>query len=280
MTTENPLISIVVAVYNRAGTLRQCLESIVNQSLSNIEVIVIDGGSTDGSVEIIREYEDKIRYWSSEPDDGIYDAWNKALLYAVGDWICFVGSDDYFRSTTVLEELCKFIKIQDSELDFIYSNVMLVTESGQDLFVNGPRWADVNRQLLRGMIVPHPAMLHHRRTFHQGGFDKSYRIAGDYEFFLREVQTDKVAFAENVTSISMRQGGISSQQGNYRRSLMEVRRAQKKYGHNVAHPLWYVDFFLSEVRNLVFHLFGEKISNQMIDFARRTLGKPEYWSRL
>ena len=89
-----PMISVIVAVYNGQATLKQCLDSVTQQTYENTELIVIDGGSTDGTVDLLRANQEKIAYWISEPDRGIYNAWNKALTQARGDWICFLRSEE------------------------------------------------------------------------------------------------------------------------------------------------------------------------------------------
>ena len=93
--TSWPKISIIVAVYNSKKTLQRCIDSVFSQTYPHKELIIIDGGSTDGTVDILRANNDKITYWKSEPDNGIYQAWNKALDHAKSDWICFLGADDY-----------------------------------------------------------------------------------------------------------------------------------------------------------------------------------------
>ena len=97
-----PLISVVTAVFNCKSTLQQCLDSVAQQTYAHIELIVIDGGSTDGTVELIQANAQRIAYWISEPDRGIYNAWNKALAKATGDWICFLGTDDYLLDAQVM----------------------------------------------------------------------------------------------------------------------------------------------------------------------------------
>ncbi|MEQ1667696.1 MAG: glycosyltransferase [Sulfuriferula sp.] len=90
---STPLISIIIAVYNGKATLQQCIDSVVQQTYSNKELIIIDGGSKDGTVELLEENRNKFSYWESEPDRGIYNAWNKGLTQAKGEWICFLGAD-------------------------------------------------------------------------------------------------------------------------------------------------------------------------------------------
>jgi glycosyltransferase involved in cell wall biosynthesis len=92
------MISVIVAVFNGAKTLQQCIDSVAGQTYPHKELIVIDGGSIDGTREILEGDATKLAYWVSEPDRGIYHAWNKALARARGDWICFLGADDYLWS--------------------------------------------------------------------------------------------------------------------------------------------------------------------------------------
>src|SRR4051812_43794117 len=100
-----PRISVITAVLNGDRHLEHCILSVASQTYPNIEFIVIDGGSTDGSVEIIRRHEHRIRYWVSEPDKGIYDALNKGIRASTGDWVCVLGSDDFLYDEHVLQRL-------------------------------------------------------------------------------------------------------------------------------------------------------------------------------
>lgn len=277
---EQKLISVVIAVYNRAQTLEQCLTSLFAQSFQQFEVVVIDGGSSDGTVDVIRRHQAKLDYWISEPDEGIYDAWNKALTQVKGEWVCFIGSDDYLRDNLVFEKLAVHLAEVKPSTDFLYSKVVLVNDHGEDLSVTGRPWSKSFKSLLRGMSVPHPAMMHRASLFKRDNFEKTYRIAGDYAFFLKHARENNVAFASNVTSICMRQSGISSQQGNFRIALMECRRAQKSLGYTIPSMGWLTDKILSESRNLAFLLLGERRARRAVDLARAMFGMPKYWTRI
>ena len=105
-------ISVVTVSYNAVSTIEDTIKSVVNQTYDNIEYIIIDGGSTDGTVDIIKKYSDKISYWISEPDKGIYDAMNKGILAATGCYVCFIGADDTFFSNTSLSDVEEKLDIQ------------------------------------------------------------------------------------------------------------------------------------------------------------------------
>ena len=107
---SQPLFTIIIAVFNGAKTLQQCIDSVAQQSYPNKQLIIIDGGSTDGTVELLQANDQSISYWVSEPDAGIYNAWNKGLKQANGEWICFLGADDYFYQVSLGKRLNNDLK--------------------------------------------------------------------------------------------------------------------------------------------------------------------------
>ena len=117
-----PLISVVTVVYNGAATLEQTIRSVLGQTYGNVEYIIIDGGSTDGTLDIIRKYGDRIDFWQSGPDGGIYDAMNKGLHHINGDWYIFLGSDDRFYGYNTIKETVPYLR--DNKI--IYGDVILV----------------------------------------------------------------------------------------------------------------------------------------------------------
>ena len=117
------LISVVTVCYNAADTIEKTMLSVLNQTYHDIEYIIIDGGSTDGTVEIIRKYADRIAYWVSEPDKGIYDAMNKGIKVATGEWINFMNAGDEFVDANVLDKL--FFAKTVANVDVIYGNTLM-----------------------------------------------------------------------------------------------------------------------------------------------------------
>lgn len=124
---NNPLISVVTVSYNAVSTIEQTILSVINQTYPHIEYIIIDGGSTDGTVDIIKKYADKIAYWVSEPDKGIYDAMNKGIKVATGEWINFMNSGDcLYRNDTIEKILNK--SSTTNNVSIIYGKTMKIFE--------------------------------------------------------------------------------------------------------------------------------------------------------
>lgn len=132
-------ISIIIATWNAAKTLRRCLDSIVPQLTNETELILVDGGSKDDTNKIIDSYGDKIAVHISEPDKGIYDAWNKGVIHAHGDWIMFIGADDRLAQNALVEYL-DFINKQNLEYDLISSKRKMVTMDDKDIYEVGSCW--------------------------------------------------------------------------------------------------------------------------------------------
>jgi glycosyltransferase involved in cell wall biosynthesis len=255
--------SIVIAVLNGAETLSRCLESIIFQSNTQWELIVMDGGSTDGSVSIIRRYEDHITFWESQPDRGIYHAWNKALKHARGEWVCFLGADDFFWNAQVLSNLSPHLEAAPVRgVKIIYGRVVKMDAQGKRIKVLGRPWPKIRWSMLHGMPLhlPHPGLMHHRSLFDDFGlFDETFRIAGDYEFLLRGLQTNNTLFVENLITLGSRVGGIAD--GSGLKTNLETARARKKHGLKRFSWVWTAVFMRACVRTL-WHKFQKKQHKQ------------------
>ena len=281
--TNFPRISVIIAVFNRQSTLQQCLDSIAQQVYKNVEIIVIDGGSTDNSIGILEKNDSFIDYWVSEPDRGVYSAWNKALRKASGDWICFLGADDYLWDTNVLTKMVDQLCRVDKETSLVYGQVMLLTASGESLYPIGRAWPDINGQLQKMMCIPHPGAMHRKSFFDDNGFfDESYTISGDYELLLRGFSKGeaKIAFVLNLIIVGMRHGGLSSDPKNSLLAMWEVRRAQKKYIKGLPGRTWLLGLVRVYLRSLAWRLLGEVAGKKVMDIGRRIKGLPPYWSKV
>jgi len=201
-------VSVVVAVRDGAATLRQCLDSILAQEGSTLELIVVDGLSTDTTPEIIASYSDARIVSIREADAGIYDAWNKALGVARGEWCAFLGSDDSFASAASLASLVEVARLPGRAPTFVYGGVRMV--GAVEEYVSHPELRDPIAHLRRGLMLPHPGSLHCRRTLLAcGGFDASYRIVGDRPAVLRLARLGEVRRCDAIVT-DARVGGMSS----------------------------------------------------------------------
>lgn len=277
---HTPVISVIIAVFNAADTLDKCLASILAQSYPEVQLIVMDGGSSDGSVDIIREYSDAIAYWESMPDRGIYHAWNKALRHASGDWVCFLGADDYFWSDDTLEILARHLAALPLDTRLAYGQAAVVNSRDEVLYLNGMDWSLAGRRFHDCMSIPHPGLLHRKSLFAAHGmFDERYRIAGDYEFLLRELPRGTARFLPGIVSVGVRAGGISRRPGNILLQLREARLAQKAHGYPYPGRNWLLSMAKAHARNLLWRLAGEKTTRKLFDLGRRLLGLPPFWTR-
>ncbi len=277
-----PLISIIVAVYNGSETLQQCIGSVINQTYSNRELIVIDGCSTDKTIDLLVLNQKNLSYWISEPDRGIYDAWNKGLKHATGDWIIFLGSDDYFYNERVLEDLVPFLPIVPSTIRIIYGQVMIVSKAGQALYKIGQPWYTIKKKFRQIMCIPHTGTFHHHSLFKlHGKFDESYRIAGDYEFLLRELKYSDAFFIEGCIVAAMRVGGIGSDPSNSIQVMCETRRAARKHGMFLPGWPWITAMINIYFKSALWIFLGDRRSRKLLDFARKVIKKkPPYWTKI
>ncbi|MEK6780170.1 MAG: glycosyltransferase family 2 protein [Bacteroidota bacterium] len=200
-----PLISVITAVYNCKNTIERTIISIITQNCTEFEYIIVDGGSTDGTLDILRKYQNRISILISEPDNGIYNAWNKGVKVASGEWICFIGSGDSLYPDTLLKYQ-RYILLNGGCM-YISSKVNL-QKNGNIVRVIGQPW--IWPKFLRYMTVAHVGSMHHKSLFEQYGlFDESYKITGDYEFLLRPGKNLSAGFFPEIT-VEMELGGISN----------------------------------------------------------------------
>lgn len=266
-------ISIVIATYNAGRVLRDCLRSCVEQTWQDREIIVIDGGSTDDTLEIIRNYRNHIAYWSSEHDRGIFDAWNKALDHVTGSWVLFRGADDVFWDPTALERIAPHLMTAGPRELVCYGIVVSTDEAGCIRMIHGEPWSAAGARMRREMAVPHAAAFHHVELFRRfGRFDADYRVAGDYEFLLRAfVHPDvKAKFASGELITRYWVGGNSGR--HVFLSRIEECRARRRHGVAIIPWLQYRRI-LTNIRSVVMrrmlYLLGDRIAGKVYSWRRR-----------
>ena len=193
------LVSIITVNFNNAIGLERTIQSIINQNYLDIEYIIIDGGSTDASVDIIKKYEPDITYWISEKDNGIYNAMNKGILKAKGEYILFINSGDYLLAKNVIT---KMIEDEDGSRDLIYGNLERTFKNGKKDFVAMPSTLDP--VFLLNASLCHPTTLIKKNLFNKYGlYDESFKIIADWAFFIKVLLVGNVTYIHKPISVTM-----------------------------------------------------------------------------
>jgi glycosyltransferase involved in cell wall biosynthesis len=266
------LLSIITVCFNAAEYIEQTITSVMAQTYPNLEYIIIDGGSRDGTVEIIRKYESRLAYWHSRPDRGIAHAFNLGLAQAHGDWIVCLNADDILLTPTAIEHMAPHLHFyQDDDVVFgqmvslkrdqIPQAVPLCRSSGRPW-----RWQEFRRV----DRIPPPAAFTRRHYFDRvGGFDETFRIAMDYELFLRARGGLRARFVP-LTLVGMRTSGLCV--SNVVDTLREAKRAQIK---NRALPAWLAELnFLARVGRVYLGKMAHRLLDPLasrINWPGRTL---------
>lgn len=214
--SKYPLLSIITVVYNGEAVLEKTIQSVINQSYDNVEYIIVDGNSSDGTLDIIKKFENKIDYWQSEPDKGIYDAMNKGIDLAEGTWFCFMNAGDLFADENVLKSV--FEKKFSDEVKIIYGNPV----DGTEKTIKQHKLSKVNLFLERNIC--HQAIFSHRDTYDDNKFDTSYKIIADRKWLYKAVCKYKYMYIDLPFCI-YDQTGVSS---NYEKFVKESGLLQKE----------------------------------------------------
>jgi glycosyltransferase involved in cell wall biosynthesis len=265
--SQRPLVSIITVVRNGEKTLERTIQSVKEQTYESIEYIVIDGASKDTTLKIIRKHEESIDYWLSEPDNGIYDAFNKGVSACTGEFIGILNSDDWMSQDQISNAVKSF---SDSGADFVHGDIYYHKKKGEKIFKCG----DANYSEIIQKMMPqlyHTTMLCKSELFRKVGlFRTTFRIAGDYDWFIRvHSQGFKGVYEPQITG-HMKIGGISTT--FRRRAVLEGFIACVKNGYplipsmfNWGHwfvfidgtPLWFVK--LSKVIKKMDNLLNSKL---------------------
>jgi glycosyltransferase involved in cell wall biosynthesis len=258
MNNQSLKVSLIIAVKNGEKVLQRCLDSIHNQSYKNIEIIIIDGNSTDQTVKIINYNSENIKYWESKPDRGVYHAWNKALDHVEGDWICFLGADDFFWEPDIIEKIIHHVNKDRNQNRIFYGKVNRVDDQGRTITTIGEPWTKLKHKFKKVMCLPHPGLMHHKSIFERHGrFREDFKIAGDYDLLLRELKDGNAQYIPFVT-VGMQSGGLSTLPKNEIISIKEMRQAQKLNGIHYPSLKWIMGYLKAFTR-LFFYLFQKSL---------------------
>ncbi|BCD98333.1 glycosyltransferase family 2 protein [Marinagarivorans cellulosilyticus] len=245
-----PKITVVTVVYNGATEIENTINSVLGQDYSNIEYIIVDGGSTDGTLEIIKRYESNISQWVSEPDKGIYDAMNKGIQMATGDVINFMNAGDRFASSVILSQVAVLLK--PDSLKILYGDHQVLYPDGQ---VKVRRAKTLDKRIPRKMPCCHQSMFVPVAEAKSSPFDLTYIMAADFFQFLsiRNSGVGIINTANNISIVSS--GGVSD---TTRKTVwLEYKRAYRVFSGNSSH-LYYgynmaIEYCKVKIKNLVRH---------------------------
>ena len=243
-------ISIIVSVFNNEDTIFDAINSIVLQNYDDIECIVVDAASTDGTIGIIKRFGDWVDTFVSEPDKGIYDGLNKGISLATGDVIAFLHSDDIYANETVISDV---VDLFDDDTQGVYGDLVYTDKVDMNKVFRYWKSCDFSPILLsRGWMPPHPTLFLRREVYQKyGAFDTSFKIAGDYDFMLRILKDNIVVKYLPQVIYRMRVGGESNSsiKNILDKSIEDLRAMRKNKINNPFFALFYKN--VSKIMQLV-----------------------------
>ena len=205
-------VSIITVTFNSISVINDCLDSISSQEYDNIQHIVIDGASTDGTLSVLESKHSQINTLISKPDNGIYDAMNKGIKIATGDIIGFLNSDDFYLNNKVISKVVKEFE-KDSFLDACYSDLIYVDQFNTSKTIRYVKSSKFQEGLFsRGWCPPHPTFFVRRSVYKKfGNFDLSYKFASDVDLMMRFLEKYKIKskYIPEVW-VKMRMGGVTN----------------------------------------------------------------------
>ena len=271
--------SIVIGTYNAAGTLQRCLQSIVDQSSKDWEILVSDGASSDRTMDIIRANSGAIAYSTSKPDSGVYNAWNSVIPHAKGDWLIFLGADDWLVDADALARVAGELEqrqVTPATHEFVYGATNLVDGMAVVETLGRNDTPGNTLPIHAEVSFAHTGLLHSRRVFDEIGlFDSTYRSAGDYEYLLRAALLEKGHVTRLDTTIAnMQVGGMSNSASGRVRHYKEMHSARKSHGLSIPFRMR-ARYAKSVVLAVGTKCFGEQPMASLANRYRKLKGKRE-----
>ena len=242
ISQPHPKFSIITVTFNAGKVLEDTIQSVVFQTYRNVEYIIVDGGSTDNTLEIAGKYHDRISKVISEPDKGLYDAMNKGIRLATGDYLCFLNAGDELHENETLQKMVHTLKGKELP-DVIYGETAIVDEEGH--FLHMRRLSTPERlnwkSFKQGMLVCHQAFFARRELATNECYDLRYRFSADFDWCIRIMKKAKCLHNTRLTIIDYLNEGMTTR--NHKASLKErFRIMAKHYGwiSTILHHGWFV----------------------------------------
>lgn len=246
---ENSKISIVTVCLNCSSTIESTYRSILSQNYLNYEWVVIDGNSTDGTLEILEKYKDDIAYLCSEPDSGIYEAMNKGITQSKGEYIVFMNAGDTFYDKNTLSTVSKNLGS-----DFLYGNTLKINNESNKV-ASYPN--TLTKKYLLNYTLSHQSSYFKKDIFSKYGmYDTFYEIAGDYDMYARMINNKEISYKYiNETLSAFKLDGISNQKKYRDRLKFEQHHLRKKYFNNYKYTQKYWKYIIKKIFRTSFRLF-------------------------
>ena len=271
-------ITVVIATKNVENLIRVTLDSIINQTLKDIEIVVIDSASTDSTLDVLLEYKGYISKLISEPDTGIYDAWNKATPYINSNWVQYLGAGDMLASKDVFQKMVEHLDNAYPIHNIVYGNLLLISEETGEEFekVSVPS-KDVGVKFINGRLTTpiHPETFSHITMIEKFGFDKRFRFAGDLKFMIQSTMESPPLYVD-VDIDRMLVGGQSSDKRNIIAIYRETQVVNKELNVRVPliHTVQY--YILVHAIFLIYKIIHPKLLRYLINLKRVLIGKSAY----
>ena len=242
MNSIHPTFSIITVTYNAGKVLEDTILSVISQTYRNVEYIIVDGSSKDNTLKIIGKYPKHVSKMVSEPDKGLYDAMNKGIRMATGDYLCFLNAGDKFHEKETLQKIAETLKDKDLP-DVIYGETAIVDEGGNFLHMRRLSTPDrLNwKSFKQGMLVCHQAFLAKRELALKYPYDMQYRFSADFDWCIRIMKEAKCLHNTRLTLIDYLNEGMTTR--NHKASLKErFHIMAKHYGwvSTILHHCWFV----------------------------------------
>lgn len=277
--SDLPIITIITSTYNVVQDLHWTIDSIKKQTYPNIQWIIADGASTDGTVAMLGANNELIDYWFSEPDTGIYDAWNKALEHVKGDWVQFIGAGDELYETNTLEKVALHLKNAYPSYELVYGQVVHVSEKGRkELYVSGEPWENYQGKWegIRPKLPPHPALFHNSSLFKEKKFNTEFSIVADSHFLMQNLHNSFLYIPLIVDRMVL--GGISSSPKGKLESYKELLISLKVLKIDPPLRIKYKSILWYFFSKIILKTTNQVRYGQLMDLIKVMRGKPKVFT--
>jgi glycosyltransferase involved in cell wall biosynthesis len=277
---RTPLISVVTAVFNDAAGLESTIHSVLGQTCRDFEYLVIDGGSSDGTVRLLQEYDRALEAWVSEPDLGVYDAFNRGVRLAAGTWIVFLGAGDRLFDESTIQRAAAALQTSGPDVQLAYGRVVTLKADGSFVEEENEPWATMQGRWQGGRpVMPHHQGVFQRRIFLLAHpFDLDYRLVADYKVFMTAVGVCPPLYID-ARIAKVQPGGLTTMPEKAFAAAQEILRLNRELGLGRDHLPHQAFFWLKCLaKTALASVLSRDRSMQMIDLYRRATGRARKWT--